>query len=154
MIFEWARKCNFFSIALLCQYVICLVYLYCFILHLWFVFFFQKQSKQRLLLRQYDTKSKMSWRQGLSHLLRRTKSSSNTNNNVSILRNKTSNGTTGNSVSKGNSVPKGNSVSKNKTPAVSDRETYYKKMDAKWTAPASPTHKCSKLDCLNLLYFL
>ena len=94
---------------------------------------YSSQGKQRLLLRQYDSKNKqLSWRQGLSHLLRRSKSGTSgtsTNNNVAVLRNKQSNGTTGNSVSK-------------KPPG--DRDAYYKEMDARWTAPPSPAHQCSK----------
>ncbi len=104
--------------------------------------FFQKQAKGKSLLKQHE--NKLSWRQGLSHLLRRSKSSSSsTNNNVSVLRGKhsNSNSTTGNGTT-------GNSVS-NKRPSGGDRESYLTgEADANKINPpssSSPAHKCSEL---------
>ena len=107
------------------------------------VFLLQLQKQVKGKLKQYE--NKLSWRHGLSHLLRRSKSSSSTNNNVSVLRGKhsNSNSTTGNGTT-------GNSVS-NKRPSGGERESYLTgETDAnKINPPSAPAHKCSK-SCLQL----
>jgi hypothetical protein len=91
-----------------------------------------------------------SWRQGLSHLLRIHRSTTNSNNNLAPSRKK------GNSTSSNSSAPMGNSVERktsaennsnhgtpNKTRRNSN-EVFYQEIETKWTAPPSPVHKCSK----------
>ena len=112
----------------------------------------QKSDKDRLL-KKCEGKSKgskpFSWRQGLSHLLRFHRSTTNSNNNLAPSRKK------GNSTSSNSSGPIGNSIQRktsaennsnhgtpNKTRRNSN-EVFYQDIDTKWTAPPSPIHKCS-----------
>ena len=73
-------------------------------------------------MKQYDQQRKhTTWRQGLSHLLRRAKP----------------NGAPSSKETPNEEVKPNNAANRRSRPKT--REVYYKQLEAKWTAPASPT---------------